>query len=426
MNLLSELRDRRRYQAVFADLRRKVRDNPYRLKSSPVRKALVLEWILSAEKDITRELRRSLRARSFRPATGHRNLVSLDKERLLYSLCWPDRILEAVLARLIHEHTLAHLSGSLYSFQKGRSNFSAVLALTDYLKEQQRQGRPVFLTRRDIKSYGENIHVELLNQQLRGMLGRQDDYFWELLSAFLQPDYINKETGMPERLELGLPAGFSLTPVCENLYLGELDRAISAEPGAFYARFGDDIFAAHTDAAVFERMLAEMDRIVAGLGLTFNPEKLTDACLADQASVDKRFPRTSGCDYLGYNVNWRGEVFVSTNKLQQLKKNLRRLAKYTYLANRRRPPDKIVAAVINSVNTYLSNPCRHPYLEIMVGTTTNFSALRDFDRWVAKLPLRHLHGTGHDRVFRYLSYRELRRRGLLSVVRLRNQAWRGR
>lgn len=140
---------------------------------------------------------------------------------------------------------------------------------------------------------------------------------------------------------------------------------------------------------------------------------------------DVIFKLSKHIDYLGHSVSTNGEIFISQHKLEKLKVEIRRKINYAFLAQRRilgSAPAQ-VKALINTVNLTFEEELAHPALLLMLATTTDQSQIKHFDRWVAKQILGTVFGTKHDRVFRYLSYRQLRIWGLKSLVQERNRRW---
>ena len=428
MDLYAELKDRKNYAAVFADLREKAREAPYRLSSRPVRKAISLEWILAEESLVTGRLLRAIRRRKYLPQEGRRNEIQLDKKRRIYALCWPDKIVEAVMARALAAAVEGQLSQRLFSYRKGRSNLLAVQSLAEYFKLNAARGVPVFVIKRDVDHFGESIRVGTLLEKIQAVIGEQDPYADTLLRSFLRPRFRDSAGDEILTLKQGLPDGFAITTVCENLYLTEVDKAMEVESDALYCRYGDDIMLAHTSPQRALHLAEVLQNRVGRLGLEFKKEKMKNVCLtAGPAKAESPFVLGRSLDYLGFNISAGGEIFLSRNKLRALQSQLRRIARYSFYANRRScsGDDGVIDAVINSLNLHLAEELREPYLTLALVCVNNIDKLKSLDKWIAKLPLRFIHGTGHDRVFRYESLSGIRSRGLVSLVHLRNLAQRG-
>ena len=314
MDIELALQDRRRYKAVFSKLRRKARQEPYRLNSSPVFKPISLEWVLRSEKEITRSLLRQICKRNYLPSPASCNEVSVDKKRILYSMAWPDRICEAVLAGIIAEIIEPKLNSRLFSFRSGLSNLQAVNEAAKFFSDGIKLG-PLFILKLDVSQYGESIDQEILFRKLHNVLGEQSEYTFSLLKSFLAPYYRTVGKQKLNKLKAGIPAGFALTPVCENLYLSELDDAMSLVEGLFYCRFGDDILAVHSDPGVVDSVKSTILGLLDSMKLTVKKEKQRSVVIGSKLSIDvgkSVFHAAPSIDYLGFRIDPSGKDFLIT------------------------------------------------------------------------------------------------------------------
>ena len=428
INLSKELVRKERYRDVFSSLRQKVRTEPYRLESSPVNKNFTLRWALSAEDEIVSFLVKELKQRKYQPDVCRLAQVNLDKKRKLYSFSWPDRVFELVLGRVLAQVLEPYLSNRVFSFRPGYSNFQAVRELSQFVKQQQ--SRDLYIIKRDVANFGDTIDCTLLLEKLKEVLGKQDKYFYELIDLFIRPYFVDAKGKDRQRLTIGLPTGCSITPVLENFYLSELDHYCQDIAGGFYCRYGDDILFAHPDKLVAQSCSLKVEEILKAHKLESRDDKQRDICFSPKdlggVRVDE-FISQASIDYLGLNINRKGEVFLSSNKLSEFKARLRKTAKRSFYANRKNTSSssEIVQSVIQNLNLHFNQQLETPHLSLLLHSISNEKALVELDRWIAKLVLRYVYGTGHDRVFRYQSYRSLRQQGLLSLVHMRRLAHRG-
>jgi hypothetical protein len=133
-------------------------------------------------------------------------------------------------------------------------------------------------------------------------------------------------------------------------------------------------------------------------------------------------------DYLGFRISAGGKVFLSRKNTNKFKHDLRRIVHYAFHANRfcRKNNDAMIGAIINAINLFFEKELLQRHIPDLLRTTNDLEELKKLDKWVAKLALRHSFRTGHDKVFRFTSYRSLRSRGLVSLVHLHNTAMRRR
>lgn len=229
------------------------------------------------------------------------------------------------------------------------------------------------------------------------------------------------------RLELGLPSGCAVTPVCGNWYLAGVDAVFESVPEAYYGRYADDILLMHPCRARLQELSIQLEQMIKDLGLEFKADKLQDLFLGKRLPDNAAgFCALPSFDYIGFNLNSAGEISISRKKLRALQADLRRSARRAFLAARRSgfARGEIVDAVVGSLNVFFRETLQHPYIGLMLAGITNVAELKQIDKWIAKLALRYVYGTGHDRVFRHESYRQVRSRGLDSLMHLRNLALR--
>lgn len=442
-DILKELIKTQAYRPVFHNLRQKASTDPYRLFSHPVNCQITLDWVLRNEDSVSKFLTKAIKKQSYRPQPAHRHLVQLDKPRQLFSLAWPDRIVEMALARLIDQIVSPNLSSNLHSYRKGLGNLTAVKALADFVAEQLKDNNKVYLIKRDIKDFGQSVNPELLFQKLSEVLGKQSDYFWSLLRDFLLPTYNDLQKSPLQKQTMGLPDGYALTPVCENLFLNGIDSLFSKKDAdeqteqqstgspndhqSIYLRYGDDILLASNYRDYLLQQLPLLEKELTKLELHLKADKCVNIVFNKQKSTssqqDNYFKPASCIDYLGLRVSGTGKIFISSHKLEKLQISLRRKISYAFLTQRRllgsQPAQ--VQALIRTVNLALEEELAHPALLLMLDTATDIDQINQLDQWIARQILGAVFSTRHDRVFRYFSYKQLRAWGLRSLTQQYNQ-----
>jgi hypothetical protein len=109
---------------------------------------------------------------------------------------------------------------------------------------------------------------------------------------------------------IGLPTGSALVPPIENLYLGEVDRAMTSVEGVFYARYGDDMLLAHENRQVVEGALATLEGITTALGLSLHKRSplFFNGAGREGAHV---------IDYLGCRIGFDGSVGLTQKKYRR-------------------------------------------------------------------------------------------------------------
>lgn len=360
------------------------------------------------------------------------------KPRALYLATPLDDIVLGALAQVLSEAFEPTWSAHLHSYRRGRSPWSAIDAFRAYVRAHRAERpdprtRGLFVLRRDVRAYGDAIGVGAESRlwlQLADALRRADIEPTPRLLAWLRSAFRPAvETG-PERFELptrGVPTGSPLQPIACNLYLSPLDQLCEQVPGAFYARYGDDVLFAHPDAGVVESCAPAMDACIAALGLELSADKCAAYYFtgAGRASPAREFRGVSGCDYLGVRVDFRGSTTLKREKLHDLLDDVQQRLARSVLQLRAADAAGCAAGLCRIVNAALdpAHPLAHSSASALRRRVDDRGQLRDIDYKLARLVAQTLSGRPGVRAFRRHPPRVLREQaGLVSVVHERDRA----
>jgi hypothetical protein len=257
----------------------------------------------------------------FAPLVPHAAMLN-GKPRTIYRIDPLDAVVLGVLTRVLAAAIEPQLGDALHSYRKGRSQWSACRALLRYLREHARRRsdprtRGVFVLRRDVRRYDENIPVgddsalwttlqRLLGDARLGIGAGIDEVHAFVRRAF-RP-LVARPDGEPRRLERGVPTGLPTQTIACNTYLLPLDEQLH-ELGGFYARYGDDILFAHPERSVAEEAARRLEAGVSALDLTFNAQKSQAFWLTSpgRAHPDAHgFAPAARLPYLGLDVGFDG------------------------------------------------------------------------------------------------------------------------
>lgn len=365
------------------------------------------------------------------------------KLRTLYRPNLLDFLVLAVAAQYLTAVSEPHLLPTLHSYRKGHSPWKAIRLLAEYLNEHAKtvplKSRGLYVLRRDIEKYGESMnnspdsalfarldHVLTTDTDLRHRsLAR------ELLRAAIRQPVVQGD-GTVSPLALGIPTGSPIQPPCCNLYLAGVDETLSGAPGAFYARFGDDLLFAHPDPRVSQDLSIRLAEQVAMLELHFNVKKQRDFywTRAARPGVDNaNFRPTAQVEYLGASINFDGHLGPKREKARALQRQLSQRLRHVTRAAGDTDRIALIELLCSAVTRALepTDLLALPGADLLRNTASDRSQLKDLDYRIALLVAELVTGRHGPRAFRGLSYREMRQRGLPSLVmaRQRNAQARG-
>jgi hypothetical protein len=362
------------------------------------------------------------------------------KRRLVYQAPLADTIVLFALASVATRALDGAISERVFSYRKGRSSEQAVRELARFVRAHRAgcadvRWRGLHVLRRDIAGYGDAIPVDdtsplwpLLDAAVAQAGEATDGALATTVRAAVRPE-VERRNGMIERAERGVPMGSPLQPLVCNLYLGAVDRALEAIPGAFYARFGDDFLFAHPDAEVVRRASASIEAELGALRLELNPEKRRDlfwngAGREPDAAVSPEERGTTYVEYLGARVAFDGGISLSTKKRRRLQQELGARVRASEVLLRDEPVASRVEAVAAVVERAL-DPKSEVALDLageIFRLADDRRVLAELDYWLRSVCARALSGRPGVRAFRSLSPRTLREHGLPSFVAKRARA----
>jgi hypothetical protein len=234
----------------------------------------------------------------------------------------------------------------------------------------------------------------------------------------------------PRRAERGVPTGQPVSCLLFNLYLAALDAELAAIPGAFYARYSDDIAFAHPDPGVARLAAASIDRHLADLGLASKASKAHDWYLTGAGRRSAAWPdarATTRVTLLGLDVGADGTIGLDRLKARATLRDLRRRAATVHrllpeadLERRGRLVCTILAEALDADAV----ATRSAAAELLAHAVTDRRQLAQLDLQIAGIAAWAVTGNPSARAFRRVPIRLLRGWGLPSLVHRRNRAGR--
>ena len=194
------------------------------------------------------------KSRSGRPDSGAAGKPG--RFRTLSIPCVRDRVAQSSVALLLTPLLDREFEDASYGYRPGRSVKQAV----EKVRRLRAEGY-VWTADADIESYFDNIpHDRLITRFLRSVT---ESPLSELVGLWI-------ETGAQGGR--GVPQGSPLSPLLSNLYLDDLDEALSGK-GLRIVRFADDFVVLSKDKRGAEQALADAGAQLAALGLKLNLDK---------------------------------------------------------------------------------------------------------------------------------------------------------
>jgi len=421
------LADPARYRRALERLR----DRPARRLDAVDGDGVTLRHLLLDVPAVARRIAAAVGRRALEPRPAEVRLVRLDKERELFRFAPADEVVHGVLAELLTELLEPRLSPCLWSYRRGRSSFQAVAALAGFVRAHSRarpdvRSRGLHILHADVRRYGESIRLDAgapLWADLRALLGPLDAPAFALVERLVRPTVLLD--GAAATPIIGVATGSPIATVLTNLYLAPVDAALDAVPGAFYARYGDDLTFAHAERAVVERAEAELTAILDARGLALHPQKRL-FCFWNGAGRPgpEQTPGATHVSFLGCRVGFDGTVGLPRAKLRELLGDLRpRIRRASRLAatlpSAERPT--VVARALHEALDGRS-PLATALAPWLTSIVTDRRQLTEIDRLLALEVAGAITGRSGPRAFRALPYRRLRREhGLPSLVVHRNR-----
>ncbi len=363
------------------------------------------------------------------------------KDRQVFACSLMDEIVGGAVAEILRDAVSGLLSSRLYSYRRGVPWLTPALDFAAYIRNHRRsrpnpKERGIHVLRRDIDAYTDSIPVgpsSRLWPMLREALAPAESGFdirpcdWDIVVGVVRPD-TRHENGAVSCPLVGVPTGQSIAPVLYNFYLTELDRELERVPGAFYARYSDDILFAHPSAETVQEADRRLESILAGLELRVKPAKSQNVYLtaAGRSSPEWREARgTSTIPYVGVAVSGDGTISLPRLKLRAMLRDIAsraiRTARLVPNGDRERVGPLVCAAINRAFGTDAS-PFRLRSARLVRGVLTDRAQLEQMDYWIARLVLRAVTGQTGVQAFRELPYRIMRQDwGLISLLHSRNQ-----
>lgn len=433
------VRDPRRYEREIDRLHSKhlFTRTLYELRQENVS----LARLIQKRSKVAKLLARSVGRGEYRLEPGQVREIEVDgKVRTVVAYGLTDTIVTGVVSTAIEDAVTPLLSDRLYSYRPGVSWLTPSADLALHIRAHRRQrldprSRGLYVLRRDVDSYTDSIPVapgsrvwQMVRDALRAAGTRSiADQDWRLVEQTIRPELYELAGGHAVRIR-GVPTGQPISCILFNLYLNELDHALAAVPGGFYARYSDDILFAHPDAETAREAAATIDAHVAALGLCIKHEKASNLYLTAAGRPSSEWEDTKGTSsipFVGTAVSATGTVALNRKKLRRVLRELEQRAVRAAAAVRGSDgatAGRAVCSVVNQALNSAPSPFQQASTSLLRRAVTDRSQLAQIDYWLARMVVKAVTGDGGVKAFRRVPYRTVREEwGLVSLQHARNQ-----
>ncbi len=349
----------------------------------------------------------------FRPSVGLKYNFN-GKRRTLYIPPWEERIVDLLIYRVLNRRLHHWFSPSSYAYRdhtfgldRCQSRIATVLRAAK---------GPMYAVKRDVSDYFPSVNHEILLRQIAEHID-PDDYFFQLVKERVRFRY-QDEAGS-HRATVGIPFGCASACVFANLYLTGVDRAIESIPEVHYFRYADDVLVL---SASRDTASAAADRIQTGLadlGLSTKASHEQNLVLSTKLQeFDGRFHPIRALRHLGLQFECDGRVSLSRDKQRKIQ-NLFRFAfrrtrrRWIKISDTRERAKTLTGIASETIERGVRNVA---ILDYYLRHVTDIPQLRLLDRWLAEETLSLVFGGHKKSHFAKISFEELRKFGLPSLV----------
>ena len=436
-SLVQYLGEAKRYQIQISKLHLKHAQS--RRMFSIEQDEVALASIISDEKRFAKLMAKTVSQGEYELKPAQLRTITINgKERGLFHFRLSDYLLHGVVADLILELMQANFSPCLYSYLKGRDWWKAVQDFTNYIRDYRRKvkdpkERGLYILRCDIKSYTDTIPVgnnSPIWQQLKDLFhfypfSEKELKIWNFIQQVLRPEVYIKKGQLFTKLE-GVPTGSPISTTLFNFYLHSLDKTLDQTPGAFYARYSDDLLFAHPNYEVIEQAKRQIDEILQRFLLMTNPEKEKELFFngAGRPCPLKKTKSAVVIDFLGCSIYFDATVALKPDKVRILLEELRQRVLRTVQSIKNDNKEKVGQMICHIINETLNphSSRSQKYASFLRKIITDRKQLKQIDHLLAILVLEGLTGNQSPRGFRKYPYQKMREQwDLISLYHTRNR-----
>lgn len=340
------------------------------------------------------------------------------KLRTVYVYPWEERLIDLLLYRLLNRSLNKWFSGHSYAYRLGCAGLDVCQRNIEL--SLRAMEKPVFIIKRDIVNYFNSVNHEILVKKLSVLVDPQD-YLFSLLKERIEFHYYRQSFLVTARQ--GIPFGTAIACVFANIYLTEIDHALSRIKGLRYFRYSDDIIFFSRDKQVSLLALEVFNCFLNGLKLSDKERQRKNIIFSNQKIPDEFFSFSNKFKHLGLEFHACGLVGLSRDKFRKIC-NIFKFALRRKKAKVKKVKDieKKIAIVINVINQALDSGIRNiAIVDYYLKHVSDQAQIKLLDRWLAEEALAVILGSGHKKGnFKKITFKTLRAKGLPSLAHRRS------
>lgn len=277
-------------------------------------------------------------------------MVYEPKERIINAPRYRDKIVQLALNDVLKDIYNPCFIYDSYACIDGKGTHAAVERISHFMRKAKWQyGLQATILKVDVRKFFYSIDRSILKRIYRKKL-KDADVLWLLDLIIDSADQIS---------EKGLPLGNTVSQLCANIYMNELDQYCKRRLGIkYYVRYADDICIFAPDKGTAQ---VWQEEITDFLAMQLNLEVHT--------GKTKIFPMKQGVNTLGFKMHPTHRLLRndSKKKIKRKSKKMRRLIKNGYMSKEK--AEQILnswhghAKVGNSHNFVKQLLARNDYIE---------------------------------------------------------------
>lgn len=337
--------------------------------------------------------------------------------RSVYIFPWEERLTDLLLYRILNRNLDGQFSENSYAYRlNGLGVDSCQRKIAQSLKASE---KPLFIVKRDIADYFNSIDHQIILKQMSSLID-ENDYLYALLKERIEFRFIKENHIF--KASRGIPFGSAVACIFANIYLNDLDHALSSLPGLKYFRYSDDILFFSPEKEVTLTALKKFNQWLSELNLTDKESHRKDLIFSLKKAEEPQFIFSDRIKHLGLEFRANGTTGLSRDKFRKIcnifRYALRRKeGKIKRIKNIEKRTEFVIETIKDAMNHGIRNVA---IIDYYLKHVNDEDQIRLIDRWLGEETLSRIFGNGHKKGnFKKISFKTLRKKGLPSLLHRR-------